>query len=182
MNVRFALLLVALALNPAAAEWQPEAEDERQVRAHQLLQEIERVEGDAVESLMAQAHAFALFPKLSQTGLILGWTSGHGILIEDGKFTGYVRQRRLSLGFQFGRQSLGQLLLFRDEAAVEEFKQGRLEFTPRASVHATKTRRVAEAAHLPRVAAFSLTRGGLMVEAALGSTKFRFTPAATAED
>lgn len=172
-----AILAMIATFAPAHAEWQPDVTDGGQVRAHAMLEQIRDKEDAGFQALMDQSHAFVVFPKVSRTGLILGWASGRGVLIEEGLFVGYVRQRRLSLGFQFGRQSQGQLLLFRDSEATEEFKQGRLEFTPQASVQASKPRSVAEASFIPRVAVFSLTQDGLMIEAAVGATRFRFSPA-----
>ena len=112
-----------------------------------------------------------------RNGLLLGWASGTGVLIEKGEFTGYVRQKRFSVGFQFGRQTQGQVLLFRDREAVDLFKSGGLEFTPQASVHGKEPRKAADASFRPAVAVFSLSQNGLMVEAAVGATGFRFREA-----
>ena len=182
MILRLLAFVIALVLpGPSLAVWQPDTNDKWQMHAHSMLQQVQKKEGAGFQSLMDQSHAFVVFPKVTRTGLILGWASGRGVLIEQGRFKGYVRQRRLSLGFQFGRQSQGQLLLFRDAEALDEFKQGRMEFTPQASVQATKPRRVAEASFVPRVAVFSLTQDGLMLEAAVGATRFRFTRAEGAD-
>ncbi len=170
-----ALVLVAVT-GSATAEWQPDADDERQTRAAVTLSDLREAGGEDFARMFDEAYAYAVFPRVVRNGLLLGWASGQGVLVEDGVFTGYVRQRRFSLGFQFGRQSQGQVLLFRDRETVEIFKSGGLEFTPQASAHRKKPRSAAEASFRPEVAVFSLSQDGLMVEAAVGVTGFKYFP------
>lgn len=168
--------LIALA-GAAAAEWQPDPDNEQHAEAAATLDALREAGGEEFDALFDEAYAYAVFPRVVRNGLLLGWASGKGILVEDDRFTGFVRQRRFSLGFQFGRQSQGQVLLFRDREAVEQFKAGGLEFTPQASVHRKKPRKAADASFRPSVAVFSLSQEGLMVEAAVGTTGFRFSEA-----
>ncbi len=174
MKASRAITLLMLLAAPAWADWQPALDDDRQVASKAVLDEIREAGGDDFEAMLGEAYAFVVFPRLVRNGLVLGWASGTGVLVEDGAFTGYVRQKRFSVGFQFGRQTQGQVLLFRDRAAVEQFKAGGLEFTPQASAQAKKPRRAAEASFRPSVAVFSLGQKGLMVEAAVGASGFRF--------
>ena len=176
LGVLVAALLLAL---PVFGEWQPDDQDELQVASARTIDRFREFEGETFDALIADAHAFAVFPDLKRTSLLVGWASGHGVLVEDGRFSGHVRQRRFSLGFQIGRQTQGQILLFRDQEAVDEFKEGRINFTPQASVHATKSRKAAETSYSPSVAVLSISEKGLSVEAAIGGSKYRFRPADT---
>jgi lipid-binding SYLF domain-containing protein len=169
----FALTLLS---GPVAAEWQPDPDDGQHAEAQAALAAVREAGGEDFEELFDAAYAIAVFPRVVRNGLLLGWASGKGVLVENGSFTGYVRQRRFSLGFQFGRQSQGQVLLFRDRETVEVFKAGGLEFTPQASAHRKQPRSAADASFRPEVAVFSLSRDGLMVEAAVGVTGFKFIP------
>jgi lipid-binding SYLF domain-containing protein len=170
------LALLFMLAGTAYAEWQPDPNAEGQLAASALLDEFMTVGGDEFTALFDEAHAFAVFPRLVRNGLMFGWASGKGILVEDDTVTGHLRQRRFSLGIQFGRQTQGQVILFRDATAVELFKASGLEFTPQASVHATKPRRAKDGSFRPSVAVFSLGKKGLMVEAAIGATAFQFEP------
>ena len=170
------LLLLLVLAGPAQADWTPDPEDEDQIAADALLEEFRTAGGDEFTAMFAEAHGFAVFPRLVRNGLMFGWASGKGILVEDDAVTGHLRQRRFSLGIQFGRQTQGQVILFRDATAVELFKTSGLEFTPQASVHATKPRRAKDGSFRPSVAVFSLSKKGLMVEAAIGATAFQFVP------
>ena len=176
MRFAHSLLLTTLLCGPATADWQPDPDDEMQLLGHATLELFRQVEGVEFEFMLAESYAFVVFPKLSRTGLLLGWASGHGILVEDGRFVGYVRQRRLSIGFQLGHQKQGQVLLFRDANTVATFKAGRTEFTPQASAHAKKSRQARDGSFSPNVAVFSLSQSGLIVEAAVGASRYKFTP------
>ncbi len=175
MRITAILLLIAIA-GPVGAEdtWTPDPGDERQVAAGEMLELIRSMEGEAFESMFESSYAYVVFPALKRAGLLLGWAQGRGVLVEDGKFAGYVRQRRFSLGFQFGYQKQGQVILFRDAEIVEQFKKGGKQFTPQASAHARKNRRAADGSFHPDVAVFSVTEKGLMVEAAIGGSGFKF--------
>ncbi len=172
----FAFLLLIAIAGPVAAEgtWTPDPRDERQVAAGEMLELIRSVEGEEFDAMFELAHAYVVFPALKRAGLLLGWAQGRGVLVEGGKFTGYVRQRRFSLGFQFGYQKQGQIILFRNAEILEQFKEGGKQFTPQASAHASKNRRAADGSFHPDVAVFSVTEKGLMVEAAIGGSGFKF--------
>ena len=170
------LLLATCAALPASADWAADPDDAAQLAAENMLEQVRAMHGDDFESMLGEAYAFAVFPAVKRTGLMLGWASGRGVLVEDGKFSGYVRQRRFSLGFQFGQQTQAQVLLFRDEPTVAQFKTGDLEFTPQASLHGNKKRRATEASFRPDVAVFSISHDGTMIEAAVGATGFKFIP------
>ena len=174
MTVRLAFAAWILLAAPAFADWQPDAGDDLQTASSAALIELREAGGDEFETMFDEAIAFAVFPRLVRTGVLFGWASGRGILVVNGKFVGYVRQRRFSLGAQVGRQTQGQVILFRDRETVELFKAGGLEFTPQASVHARKPRRAADGSFRPSVAVFSLSQKGLMAEAAIGATAFKF--------
>ncbi|MEO1204288.1 MAG: hypothetical protein AAFX10_16410, partial [Pseudomonadota bacterium] len=73
-------------------------------------------------------------------------------------------------------QRQGQILLFRNARALQEFKEDRINFTPQASFHARKPRKAADASFSPRVSVLSISEKGLSIDAAIGGSKYRFTP------
>ena len=180
MRYLFVISCLVLAC-PVLADWEPDPADELQVDSARTIDLFREVDGDQIDALLANYHAFAVFPRLKRFSALAGWASGHGILVEEGQFTGHVRQRRFSLGFQLGYQRQGQILLFRDARAVREFKENRINFTPQASFHASKPRRAADASFSPRVAVLSISEKGLSVDAAIGGSKYRFTPVEASE-
>lgn len=159
-----------------AADWQPDAGDERQLSAAETLAQFRAAEGEEFQALFEKSYAFAIFPRIRHHSLIAGWASGHGIVVERDRFVGYSRQRRFSLGFQLGYQTQGQIILFRDKETLDEWKQGTLAFTPQASANSSGAGGAADTGFNPRVAVFSLTQSGLAIEAAAGATRYKFQP------
>ena len=64
---------------------------------------------------------------------MFGAAWGKGLVIEQDRPAGRCSQFLGSLGAQLGAQSYQQLILFRTEAALATFKEGRIEFEGRAS-------------------------------------------------
>ena len=171
------MLLVFLLLTPAWAEWKPNAADELQVQAGEALDRFRAEEADTLQPFFDKAYGYAVFPKMRQGALLFGYGSGIGVVIEGGKFVGYSRQRRFSLGAQLGMQVEAQIFFFRDLESLIEFKKGTLEFTPQASATAGGAGGSTDAGFNRQVAIFSLTEKGLMLEASAGASKFKFKPA-----
>jgi lipid-binding SYLF domain-containing protein len=159
------------------ADWQADASDELQVRATETLEQFQELEDEEFQALFDDSYAFVIFPAIKRYSLIAGWASGKGVVVENGRFIGYSRQRRFSLGFQLGYQTQGQIILFRDTETLQDWKRGSPKFTPQASANSAGSGGAADAGFNPRVAVFSLTRTGLAVEASAGTTRYKFMPA-----
>jgi Las17-binding protein actin regulator len=105
---------------------------------------------------------------------------------------------QLTVGFQMGAQAFSQIIFFQNQAAFEDFTSGNFEFsaqtsavavTAGVSADASTTGGLAAGASAGRndattahggyrrgMAVFTLARGGLMFEAALGGQRFSFSP------
>lgn len=171
------ILFMLAPLFAARADWQPDPADRLQVDARAALERLNDEHGNELDRYFDEAWGYAVFPRIRGGGAIFGWNGGQGVVIEQDRFVGHVRQRRFSLGAQLGYQSETQIIFFRDAATLAAFKEGHLEFTPQASANLGKMGGAANTGFSPSVAVFSATAGGLMLEIAAGATKFRFTPA-----
>jgi len=171
------LLVVLMPALPAWADWIPDAADRLQVDARAALDRLRGEHGDALNPYFDEAWGYALFPRVRGGGMVLGWNGGRGVVIEQDSYVGQVRQRRLSVGAQWGYQSEIQIIFFRDAETLAAFKEGHLEFTPQLSANLGTLGAAANTGFSPRVAVFSTIAGGLMFELGLGATRFRFTPA-----
>ena len=178
MNLRLPIApFVCLMPSLVIAEWQPDTEDEWQVLAAETLEQFRASEDEEFQPLFDDSYAFVVFPAIKRYSLVAGWASGKGVVVEQGQFIGYSRQRRFSLGFQLGYQTQGQIILFRDRETLEDWKRGTAKFTPQASANSSGSGGAADTGFNPRVAVFSLTQSGLAVEASAGTTRYKFTPA-----
>jgi lipid-binding SYLF domain-containing protein len=178
VNLRL-LTAAVVCLSPplVIADWEADPSDEAQVRGAETLEQFRESEDEVFQALFDESYAFVVFPAIKRYSLIAGWASGKGIVVENGRFIGYSRQRRFSLGFQLGYQTQGQTILFRDRETLEDWKRGTAKFTPQASANSSGSGGAADTGFNPRVAVFSLTRSGLAVEASAGTTRYKFTPA-----
>jgi lipid-binding SYLF domain-containing protein len=155
---------------------------------------------DAGESAgyFKDSYGYAVFPTIGKAGLGIGGAHGSGCVFRQGKQVGTAKMNQVSFGWQAGAQGYSLLVFLEDERAFNEFTSGNFEFGAKASAVAitagasasagtsgtssgasggkndatTKTRTGYEKG----VASFSIIKGGLMYEAALGGAKFKYKP------
>lgn len=174
-TISILLLLIATA-GPARAEpWQADPSDKLQVAVQDTVT-VFLEERPELTDYFEQATGYAVFPNVVKVGAMFGGAWGRGLVIEDGRLTGRCSQLLGSLGAQMGAQSYRQVILFRTVEALDAFKAGRVEFEGRASAVAFAAGTAVDPAYLPDVAIFTMTRGGLMLEAAAGGVKYGYKP------
>jgi lipid-binding SYLF domain-containing protein len=168
-------LLFALPALVAAQEWQANPDDKMQLAVQETIG-IFLEQRPELTDYFEQAWGYAVFPNVLKGGAMFGAAWGKGLVIEQDQLAGRCSQILASLGAQLGGQSYRQVILFRDEAALATFKTGHIEFEGRASAVAFKSGAAVDPANLPDVAIFTVTRGGLMLEAAAAGVKFSYKP------
>jgi len=155
---------------------------------------------DAGESAgyFKNSYGYTVFPTIGKAGLGIGGAHGSGCVYEKGKQVGTAKMNQVSFGWQAGAQGYSLLVFLEDERAFNEFTSGNFEFGAKASAVAitagasagagtqgtssgasagkkdatTQTRTGYEKG----MASFSIIKGGLMYEAALGGAKFKYKP------
>ena len=154
---------------------------------------------DAGESagFFKTSYGYAVFPTIGKAGLGIGGAHGTGCVIAQGKPVGKAKMNQLSFGWQAGAQGYSLIIFFENEKAFKNFTTGNFEFGAKASAVAITAGASAgastggggagasggkqDAATKSRgfrdgLAPFSIIKGGLMYEAALGGAKFSFDP------
>jgi len=169
------LLAFILSLPAAAPAWQADPEDKLEVAVQGTIDAFREQRPELAEYI-EEAWGYAVFPRVLKAGAMFGAAWGKGLVIEQDRLVGRCSQFLGSLGAQLGAQSYQQLILFRTEAALATFKEGRIEFEGRASAVVFTAGASADPANLPDVAIFSLTQGGLMFEAAAAGVKYSYKP------
>jgi lipid-binding SYLF domain-containing protein len=151
---------------------------------------------DAGESatFFGKSYGYAVFPTIGKAGLGIGGAHGSGCVYAGGKPVGKSKMTQLSFGWQAGAQGYSLIMFFEDERAFNEFASGNFEFGAKASAVAITAGASAgagtggsgagasggkkDAATVggfhKGVAPFSIIKGGLMYEAAIGGAKFSF--------
>lgn len=132
-----------------------------------------------IARVFERAHGYAVFPKVGKGGLGIGGARGRGYVYERGRFVGKSTLTQVTIGLQLGGQSYSEVVFFENQAAFDDFKQGRLKLDAQASAVALTARAAADVGYRKGVAIVTLVRGGLMYEASVGGQKFSFQPTAS---
>jgi lipid-binding SYLF domain-containing protein len=142
----------------------------------------------------AKSYAYAVFPTVGKGGLGVGAVHGSGRAFVQGKYVGDVTMNQVSLGLQAGGQAFSQIIFFQDKRAFDEFASGSFEFdatvqaiaiTASATASAGTAGATAGAAggkkdattagnYHKGIAVFTVAKGGLMYQAAVGGQKFKY--------
>jgi lipid-binding SYLF domain-containing protein len=127
-----------------------------------------------VAMLVQKGYGYAMFPKVTKGGLVVGGAHGQGVVYERGRRVGYADLSQASVGLQAGGQTFSELLVFENKAALDRFKAGQLAFTGDASAVVMETGVATDLKFIDGVAVVVSPIGGAMVEAALGGQKFTY--------
>lgn len=125
----------------------------------------------------SKAYGYAIFPTVGKAGMGLGGAYGEGEVYRQGRFIGTSSLTQLTIGFQLGGQAYTEIIFFKDKHSLDDFTSGNFEFNAQASAVAVTAGASADADYDNGVAIFTMPKGGLMYEAAVGGQKFSFDPA-----
>jgi lipid-binding SYLF domain-containing protein len=129
-----------------------------------------------MEKVLADAAGYAVFPSVGKAAVGVGGAHGKGVVYEHGKKIGRSTLTQVTVGLQLGGQEYSEVVIFKDQAALDNFKKGRLKLNGQASAIAVKERVSVDLAYRDGVAIVTMAKGGLMYEASVGGQKFSFTP------
>jgi lipid-binding SYLF domain-containing protein len=147
-------------------------------------------------SFFNNSYGYAVFPSIGKGGLGVGAAHGSGRVYEQGKYVGDVKMNQISVGLQAGGQAFSQIIFFEDKRSFDEFTHGNFEFDATAQAVAITASATASAgstgtsagaaagqndantvgAYRKGMAIFTIAKGGLMYQAAIGGQKFKYTP------
>lgn len=147
---------------------------------------------DVVRKFHDSAYGYAIFPSIGKGGFGIGGAYGKGRVYIGDKKTGEVSMTQLSFGFQAGGQAYRQVIYFEDKRALDEFISGQFEFGAQAeaivitssagakagtegtTANANATQ--SETEYHKGMIVFTMGKGGLMYQAALGGQKYNYSP------
>jgi lipid-binding SYLF domain-containing protein len=141
-----------------------------------------------------KAYGYAVFPTVGKGGFGVGAAHGSGRVFVQGKYVGDVKVNQVSVGLQAGGQAFSQIIFFQDKRSFDEFASGSYEFdatvqavaiTASATASAGTAGAAAGAAggkkdaatagnYHKGMAVFTVAKGGLMYQAAVGGQKFKY--------
>lgn len=144
------------------------------------------------------AYGYAVFPTIGKGGLVVGGAHGKGLVFVNAQQVGNVVMTQITAGIQAGGQAYSQITFFEHEQAFKDFTSGNFEFSAQATGVAITAGVSAEAntgggltagvsggrndaltahgGYRKGMATFTIAKGGLMGEFAVGGQKFTYTP------
>lgn len=130
----------------------------------------------SMRELFETAHAYAVFPRVSKGGLVVGGSYGYGQVYQEGRLIGEASITKLSLGLQAGGQVFREVIFFENPATLIRFKGGEFALSAEATAAAAADGVGASADYAEGVTVIVMPIKGLMLEAAIGGQKFSFRP------
>lgn len=133
------------------------------------------IKGDGLmKNLFNNAYAYVILPNVGKGGIGIGGAAGNGAVYRNGSLIGMAKMTQVTIGFQWGGQAYREVIFFEDKAALDRFRENRLELSAQASAVAVTAGASANAKYSNGVMIFTQTKGGLMYEASIGGQKFSF--------
>ena len=152
--------------------------------------------GDSAQ-FFDSAYGYAVFPTIGKGGIGIGGAHGKGKVYVGGRHVGNTTMTQITVGFQLGGQAFSQIVFFEDQRSFREFSNGNFEFSAQATAVAITAGVSAEAntgggmtagasggqnnaatthgGYRKGMTIFTIAKGGLMYEAAIGGQKFDYT-------
>lgn len=121
------------------------------------------------------AYGYAVFPKIAKGAAGVGAANGDGVVYEQGILVGTSEMTQVTVGFQLGGQTYSEIIFFQNKWNLDSFKTGNFEFAANVSAIAAESGAAAANDFSNGIAVFTLPRGGLMFEAAIGGQKFTYS-------
>jgi lipid-binding SYLF domain-containing protein len=172
-------LFTIMAVAPAGAGWNPlkkdKAEDQKEddTEIAEAIAEFKAEDPD-MQVFFNEAYGYAIFPSVGKGAVGIGGAYGSGRVYEKGREIGTTKLTQVTVGFQLGGQAYREIIFFQDKSALDDFTSGNFEFSAQASAVALTSGVAKDAAYSDGVAIFTIEKGGLMYEAAIGGQKFSF--------
>jgi len=122
------------------------------------------------------AHGYAVFASVGKGAIGVGGAHGSGRVYQGDQLVGKTTLTQVTIGFQLGGQAFREIIFFKDETALDDFRRGNFELSAQASAVAVTAGKSADIAYSRGVAIITIAKGGLMYEASVGGQKFSFEP------
>jgi lipid-binding SYLF domain-containing protein len=128
-------------------------------KAKEIIAEF-KAKDPGIDRFFDTAHGYAVFPKITKGGMVIGAAHGSGVVYEKGLVVGSATLSQGTVGFQLGFQSNSEIIFFKDKAALDRLKDGKLKFSGQASAVAAEEGASADVEYEEGVAVFTSRQEG----------------------
>ncbi len=133
-----------------------------------------RASDPTMSKFFDHARGYAVFPTVGKGAIGIGGAYGKGVVYEGGQIVGYTTLSQATIGLQLGGQAYREIIFFKDDVSLSNFKNGNFEFSAQVSAVAATAGASENADFEGGLAVFTITKGGLMYEASVGGQKFSY--------
>jgi lipid-binding SYLF domain-containing protein len=141
------------------------------------LKQVQSKNSD-LKKVLDESAGFAVVPEIGRASLVLGGAYGIGEVFKGERVIGYAAIVELTIGVQVGGTTFHELVVFHDEGALKNFKQGKYAFAADAAVEIVKAGAQASKGFGATSSIYVFDDGGMLLDLAIGGQKFIFKPAA----
>jgi lipid-binding SYLF domain-containing protein len=157
----------------AMADWQPDPDDKKQVKAQAAIEKIkEKIPRSA--TYFEQAYGFAILPSVTRAAVGFGGAYGKGFVIEGDNLIGTTGFWQFTSGLQLGVNNFSMIVFFKDQEALQYFKERKIQFAGQAGLAVAAFGIAGAPAYNEGVAIITMTRLGLLAEFSYGGLKFTY--------
>jgi lipid-binding SYLF domain-containing protein len=172
---RLATMVLATCLLISVTGLAQSDEKKAEIVADAKAAKSEFIKADSkMSGLFSKAYGYVIFPNVGKGAVGIGGASGNGVAYEKGAQVGMAKLTQVSIGFQWGGQAYREVIFFETKADMDRFKDNRVELSAQVSAVAATAGASANAKYVEGVMVFTMQKGGLMYEAAVGGQKFKF--------
>jgi lipid-binding SYLF domain-containing protein len=129
-----------------------------------------------LRDLLNTSAGYAVSPEVGKGGFIVGSALGHGVLYQRGVPVGRLRLGQVSVGAQAGGETFAELIVFRDEFAIQRVMNNAYDLSASASAVALTDGAAAATQFEEGIAVFVVPRGGLMLDVSVAGQQLRLEP------
>ena len=167
--------VVSVSMGPAFAGWDPAKAEEERMAAEETIAKFKEKD-PRIQRFFDHAYGYVVYPTVGTGAFIIGGAHGTGLVYEKGKIVGRSSLSQGTIGLQAGGQSYSEIIFFKDKAELDSLKERKLKLAAKATAIAATAGAAATADYSEGVAIFTMGKGGLMVQAAIGGQELTFEP------
>jgi lipid-binding SYLF domain-containing protein len=168
------VLMMACVINTVPIFGQSDSKNDK-IIADSKTAKAEFTKTDPLMSgIFEKAYGYVIFPNVGKGGVGVGGAAGNGTVYENNNLIGMAKLSQVSIGLQAGGQAYREVIFFESKKAMDRFKESKFEFSAQVSAVAAKAGASGNAKYTDGVMVFTMQKGGLMYEAAVGGQKFKY--------
>jgi len=158
-----------------AAPFEKKSEKERTAEVLEVIKKFKEKDPTILDFFL-EAEGYAVYPTVGKAGIGVGAAVGKGMVYQKDLLIGTSRLKQVTVGLQLGGQTYSEIVFFETAKALAKFKTGKFELGAKVSAIAI-SKGAAEGAEFSNgIAVFTMTKKGLMYEAAVAGQHFSFEP------